>query len=441
MRKKRKKSLRFRFCALFLGIAAALCGCNASVESLLSPPRLSEEQSAIYEALRSGKGHDIHLKYPRSGQYRSAFVVKNIDDEETDEAIVFYEASNVADGGSSLRLNFLDMEDGRWVSVYDFTALGSEVERVNIADLGDGLPCIIITYTIQNTSDTAVSILKYRDGVPTEIYTGRCAYSQITDVDEDGNSEVFLISRDFDSGTATASLLGWGEAGVFQVLSYAPLSSFAECRAVTFGICDEDGNRALFIDRSLADGSIGTDVLVCYGVRLSAAEGPLAIKRRTNSYTPDIVSRDADGDGIIEMAVTTAFPGYENLTRPEQVNLTSWYQLSEHGYSVKRDALSYVSVRGDYLLFIPPRWEGRVTVNVSISEGRATFSEYDSGTHTAGAELLMIRALPTSEEAPENFVLFGESEATGYSFYIRNNSRHSLALTDAELSDCFKILS
>ncbi|MBQ7834199.1 MAG: hypothetical protein IJ385_00285, partial [Ruminiclostridium sp.] len=141
-------------------LVLAAGGCSTSVEGLLSPPKLDEEQSAIYNALTLSKGGDVHLKYPVSGQYRSAFVVKNIDDEETDEAIVFYETSNVTDGGSSLRLNFLDKQNGEWVSVYDFAALGSEIEKVRFADLGDGGVSVLVTYTIQNSSDSATSIFK-----------------------------------------------------------------------------------------------------------------------------------------------------------------------------------------------------------------------------------------------------------------------------------------
>lgn len=434
---KRNKAL------LFPALAVLLCGCSLQVESLLSPPKLSAEQSAIYEALQAGKGREIHLKYPRSGKYRSAFVIRNIDDEETDEAIVFYEASNIADGGSSLRLNFLDRENGEWVSVYDYAALGSEVERVQFADFGDGETSIIITYTIQNTSDSAISVLKYADKTPTEIYTGRCAYTSIMDVNGDGYSELFQISRDLDSGTATASLLGRSGDGGFQILSSAPISGFTECRGVTRGVCDEEGHQAIFIDRSLADGSIGTDVLICYDdLRLFAVTTvPEVLSRRTNTYTPNILSRDIDGDGIIETASTAAFPGYENLPRAEQVNLIAWYQIESGGVSIRRDALSYLSIRSDYLLFIPPRWEGRVTVKISASERTVTFSEYDSGERVTGAELLTIMAVPPEgASAPAGYTPYGKNEGTGYRFYIRNNKGNSLALTEAELSDCFRIL-
>ena len=438
MKHKRNKAI-----LAVLPLFAAFCGCSIQVESLLSPPKLSEEQAAIYEALQAGRGREIHLKYPRSGKYRSAFVIENIDEEETEEAIVFYEASNITDGGSSLRLNFLDREGGKWVSVYDYAALGSEIERVQFADLGDGETSIIITYTIQNASDSAVSVLKYTDKTPSEVYTGRCAYTNILDINGDGHSELFQISRDLDSGTATASLLGQSADGGFQILSSATLSGFTECRGVTLGVCDEEGHRAIFIDRSLGDGSIGTDVLICYDdLRLSAvAAVPEVLSRRTNTYTPNILSRDIDGDGIIETASTAAFPGYENLPRAEQVNLIAWYQIESGGTAIKRDALSYLSIRSDYLLFIPTRWEGRVTVTLSVSEGTVTFSEYDSKTRVTGAELLTIMAVePGGASAPAGYTPYGKNEGTGYRFYIRNNKGNSLALTEAELSDCFKIL-
>ena len=45
-----------------------LTGCSsASVDTLLTPPKLSEEQSAVYEALMKSVGRDIRLQYPKSG--------------------------------------------------------------------------------------------------------------------------------------------------------------------------------------------------------------------------------------------------------------------------------------------------------------------------------------------------------------------------------------
>ena len=75
--------------------AVLLTGCDmgTSVEPYLKPPKLSEQHEQIYNALINTEGSKINLKYPKSGSYLSAFVVSDIDDEPTEEAIVFYEKS------------------------------------------------------------------------------------------------------------------------------------------------------------------------------------------------------------------------------------------------------------------------------------------------------------------------------------------------------------
>lgn len=435
---KRILALLLAFSVLTLG------GCSVSVENLLSPPKLDEEQSAIYNALRLSKSGDVHLKYPVSGHYRSAFVVQNIDNEPTDEAIVFYKAANVSDGGSSLRLNFLDKRDGEWVSVYDFAALGSEIERVRFTDLGDGGTSVLVTYTIQNSSDMATSIFKYENDVPTEVYKSRHAYMQLMDINEDGTDEVFLINLDRTEGTANAYLLGWNE-GVFSELSAAALNgSFSECRSITMGQCDTEGNKGLFIDYSLPDGAIGTDVLLCSGRSFTPSQTILErLAHRINTYTPVVYSRDIDGDGITEISATSPFPGFEKLTPPEQINMTNWYQLAEAGTSIKQEYISYVSVRGDYVLFMPSRWTGLVTVSISIADGTATFSRYMAALGKVGDELLVIRAVSEANLEKTDltgFDFYGKSQKTGYSFYIKNNTDNTFALTEAELSDYFRIL-
>lgn len=434
-----------RIISAFLTLSLlCLGGCSVSVESLLSPPKLDEEQSAIYNALRLSKGGDVQLKYPVSGQYRSAFVVQNIDEESTDEAIVFYETSNVTDGGSSLRLNFLDKKDGEWVSVYDFAALGSEIERVRFADLGDKEVSVLVTYTIQNSSDSVTSVFKYENNIPTEVYKSRHAYMGLLDINEDGSDEVFLINHDRASSIASAYLLGW-ENDVFSVLSAAPLTgNFAECRNIITGLCDELGYKGIFIDYLLTDGSLGTDVLICTERSFSPSRLiPEQLIHRSNTYTPSVFSQDIDKDGIIEIPATSPFPRYENNVRSEQVNMTHWYQAAYAGYSVRQDYISYMSIRGDYMLIIPSRWTGFVTVDVSIADGTIVFSRYNSTKKEVGEELMTIRALP--ENAVEKadltgFVPYGKSARTNYCFFIKNNTESSFALTEAELKDNFRIL-
>lgn len=420
-----------------------LCGCSLSVEELLSPPRLDEEQTAIYEALRLSKGGDVNLKYPMSGQYRSAFVVQNIDDEESNEAIVFYEASNITDDGSSLRLNFLDKQDGKWVSVYDFAALGSEVERVLFADLGDDALSIIVTYPIQNSSDHATSIFRYENNTPSEVYKSRHVYMSLIDINEDNAQEVFMVNSDSSSNVATANLLGW-EDDSFSVLSSVPLSAgFTSCRNIQLATATSMDRKGIFIDYSLADGATNTDILLCYDRTLVAAQIPdEQTMRRSNSYTPLISCRDNDADGVIEIPVVSPAPGYESRPANEQVNFIHWFELAPSGNALEHEAITYVSIRNDYMLSIPSRWAGLVTCSISIADGTVTFNKYNPVTKEAEDELMVIRAV--SEAAMEKadlsgFTPYGKSAATGYSFFIRTNTENSFAMSEAELGNMFSI--
>lgn len=433
-----KKLISFILPLLFL------CGCSMSVEELLSPPKLDEEQSAIYDALRLSKGGDVNLKYPVSGQYRSAFVVQDIDDEPTNEAIVFYEASNVTDEGSSLRLNFLDRQDGNWVSVYDFAAMGSEVEKVQFADLGNSKTSIIITYSLQNSSDKGTSVFSYENNMPSEVYKSRHVYMNLIDINEDGAEEMFMINSDSADNTAAVNLLGWEENG-FSLLSSVPLSAdFTACRNIQLGNATATGRKGIFIDYTLTDGAVGTDVMLCYDRSLTAAQIPAAqVKRRPNTYLPFISCRDIDGDGIIEVPSAAPAPGYEDRPAGEQVSLTTWFEISSSGANLHHETTSYVSIRNDYIFNIPLRWAGVVTMNISIADGTATFSRYDKGANAAGEELLIIRAVPEASVSKLNLTGFtpcGKNESTGYCFFMQSSGNGSLALTEGEFENLFRIL-
>ena len=68
-----------------LFILLSLGGCSrlqASIEDLMSPPVLTQEQAEIRDALSAVSGeNDIKYKYPQNGQYRSSFIFYDIDSD------------------------------------------------------------------------------------------------------------------------------------------------------------------------------------------------------------------------------------------------------------------------------------------------------------------------------------------------------------------------
>ena len=403
-----------------LGAVFALSSCSAaSVEDLLSPPRLDGEQSEIYDALRDFTNGDIILKYPKSGQYRSAFVVKNLDGEQTDEAIVFYEIPNVSDG-SSLRLNFLDKQGGKWVSVYDFAASGSEVENVRFEDLGFG-SVIIVNYLLQSSSDRYTSIMSYTDGTPQELMNVRNIYMDIFDADGNGIDDLFTVTNERVSGNTMAGIYGARDGAIVQ-LGFIPLNSgFAGIKTVTCGKCGTPNIRPTYVDYAFSDGSFGTDAIV-YGNRyfyLSPVLNPDVTMRSSNTYTPYIPCKDIDDDGVTEIPSCVPFPEYTDLPRSEQVNMTVWYSLERSGTLLSEKYRSFVGTKGDYVFLFPDSWGG-VTAAVSIADSSVIFNRYDTISDVKGEELLRIYGAAdgnTAKYDTQDYIYLGKSLSTGYSYY------------------------
>lgn len=441
--------------ALLLLLTALMCGCsmNVSVENLLTPPKLTEEQSEIYRALINSVGSDVKLKYPKSGDFRSAFVLYDIDNEPGDEALVFYENQSVQSGESSLRLKILDMSDGEWTAVYDLACVGSEVESISFAKLGSTSTVdIIVRYTMLNQTEKSFSVLNYIDGVPVELYASSYSCLEVIDLNSDGQDELVSVVTDKVNQISTAMMFTNGDDG-FSKLSEAVLGgAAADYLSVTKGLLSE-GVSALFLDYSKGSGQYGTDVLYCYGNRLispdsiGSVSGSSLISRFTNDYMAEISCSDIDGDGFIEIPSTTPLPGYETLTRPEQLCAVQWYTVTDNNYTL--EYYSYYSSKYRFALLFPNRWRGVVSAVVNSADSEIIFISYDSAGSglevNSATELMRIRAVDKDDKeglaASKHMRVIGESEDTVYCCIETSGYKTGkLALTESELMNSFIIL-
>ncbi len=430
-------------------VIITLCGCSAgiSAENMLTAPKLDAEQSAIYQALINSVGTGVKLKYPKSGDYRSAFVLKNIDGEEGDEALVFYESQTVQSGESALRLKILDKNGGEWSAVYDIACVGSEVDSISFAHLGDTDNVdIIICYSLLNQSEKSFSVLNYSGGIPVELFSSTYACLEVIDLNADGSDELVCVVNDKANQMSTAMMFTNSEDG-FEKLSETQLGGEAsDYVRVVKGKLSESIT-ALFLDYSRGAGQYGTDVVYCYGNRLVTPEGGAnLISRFTNDFIADIPCSDIDNDGFIEIPSTTPLPGYETLTRPEQLCAVRWYTVTDDNFIMEH--YGYFSSKYSFALLFPSRWQGVVSAVVNFADNEIVFISYtvNTGLDINGeTELMRIRAVDKDDEeglaAAKSMRVLGESSETVYccsesADYLTGN----LALTKSELENCFIIL-
>ncbi|MCH5324095.1 MAG: hypothetical protein J1E39_02675 [Eubacterium sp.] len=451
---KKAALLSAAFCVMLSG-----CSMNMSVDTLLSPPKLSDEQTEIYTALTEAAGN-VDLRYPRMGEYLSAFVINDLDADGSPEAMVFFErrSSDVnvpAEREAGLRIGFLDRdENGDWRSVYEMAASGTEVESVEFSTLGSDSPKAIITYAGLSSQEKRLSIIGYSDGAPYEAHQMTVSQFCLSAVSEDNGELLLTLTRATQTMPPFFTVYGFNSDGSFTPL-YAPIAlsnNIADFDRFTTGYYSLNGTPMFCaaIDYLQAENQYSTELVYFNGNGFVTANSFLfsgnqtSYIRRTNSYTPKLNSRDINGDGILDVPMTSVLPGYESLTFPEQLNAVWWF--SQESGNIERVATMFVDPQMNYTFTFPGRWEGVVTVTWDAEENTVTFwRAEEDGSHEFA--LLTIKTIATENindydenaAAKDSFKLFAANE--DITVYVKNIEYQGLSLTYDEVAAALYVIS
>ena len=192
--------------AAALSLCLTLSSCNGFdpvLENLMSPPRLTAGQKEIEEALSAAAvtANPI-LKYPKSGDYRSAFVFYDLDQDGDEEAIAFY----ATDSNDYTRACLLDRDpSGQWYSPCEIAGADKDIDFIAFANIsGRSSPDIVIgwsnpdeekmtlgvyTYdTLKGSRPHLNSLLSHSEDVSFNRYL-------ISDLDNDGLDDIFLLTH------------------------------------------------------------------------------------------------------------------------------------------------------------------------------------------------------------------------------------------------------
>lgn len=416
-----------------------LTGCTfgASIDALMTPPKLSVEQEQIYNALTDAAGTSISLKYPKSGKYLSAFIVEDIDGDGGNEAVVFYEKSSLAVEENTLRINILDRDGDKWRSVCDTPAEGAEIEKVMISRLGNNSRVnLIIGSSLINRSEKNVSMYEYSDGMIEQTFSSSYSFFDVTDLDNDSESEFFLLSGSAAGAPAQAEAYRLDESGIYHKYSRELSGSFTEFDNIRYGTVG-GGKTGLYIDAVSGTGFIQTDIVYMDSSGLNkifqTADDSLATVRPSGCS-----SFDVDSDGFPEIPVQTIAHGYEDVSEGEQMKLTQWLCLNEEN-QLEKKYTSYYSITDGYIFIFPEKWQDKATVKRDVINDEIVFCEYADG--KTGRELLRIcctKDAPSREDRiSSGYMLLRTKGESAYLAYIpkhASDETDSLAISTGDVS-------
>lgn len=437
-----------KFIAVILVMSCLfLSGCSTfgqvSPDSLLMPPKLSDEQVQVYNALEASVGKNIKLKYPNRGEYTSAYLIENIDSEETNEALVFYESENNATFTKPLRITVIDKNEDIWYATYDVGIEATDVDKVSFVKTADKT-IIVIGFNLYTRSEKLVISYVYKNGIMHELFRKKCTNYEVADLDQDGTDEIITLSavkeRDVNA-SATAEIYAITGESIYSVDTVPINPQITEYQAISFGKTNR-GDSALYIDGICNQSAIMTDIIT-YEVATNSYQSLIYSENKRDDLSDETYRgygmwcMDIDGDSIYEMPFSYPALGFEETELQQKQYLTDWYNYVMGELVVSKT--TFVDYAMGYVFVIPQKWQDKVTVSYDESNNELSFIEY-ARADEPDSTILSIRPIKRGEYEEKALnegysVLFDNGQLLyTYKMYDIDSK---LKLRTNQIEDCF----
>lgn len=399
--------MKVKILLVMLVVSFVLTSCTYSqtgIEGLLQPPKLSQQQNEIYSVSDANLDKNTKLKYPRKGDYKSAFVINNIDDEPTQEALVFYEKINNTAQSIPLRINVLDQENGKWVSKNEVGVENAiDVEKVSFI-ISNHKTYVVIGFNHINKYEKIVKFYVYEEGVLKDLHTLICTNYEVFDINGDGKSEIVTVEtkdRDLDVKTATGNIYQVTSDGIHKK-SQTPMDPNVSDYVNIYKGKISNGNQALYFDCLRTTNSLSTEILTVNNGKLTNliynnVEQSNQVKNTIRPYGAFCL--DLNQDGIYEVPNLIPALGYEKAEPHQQRHFTQWFNYKEDKLELIKT--TYIDYQLGYLFILPEKWMDKVTIETIINEDEVIFYEYNAQNKNLNKKLVSIKVMKKNKYLSE----------------------------------------
>ena len=338
----RTRRLRLVLCTL---LCFVLCSCQtvlpanekAQVEELLRAPKLSGDYGALQTALNDWLGESAQLKYPIQGELLSPFVLQDLDGDGQQDAAVLYTTAQTA----NVCVAILQRDDaGSWQVRQSVEGLAETVENVSLAQLQDTDSCqLVVGYTAAQ-NDHYLAVYSYQKGTLSTILEQQYEQYLVENITGGSSQDLILMSTQEDGSVQIELLAGLGA----------------------------DGKRYLVLDGWTGiSGNNLASVLLCYdetsqqmvpATRISSQRLYNASLRNV----PTLVSRDLDGDGIVEIPTQPDEAGLLNLSQSRRMDFIVWMDYTS---SQPEKSFGLLDEETNCYIELPAEWEGNLKLTDS----------------------------------------------------------------------------
>lgn len=346
---------KIKLFSVILILSLLLAGCNnfklaTSIDDLISPVSPSGDnagvQNAVSELCKSG----YLIKIPSGGDYTTSYIFHNLDSDENDEAIAFYEPS---DDRGTVSLAVLKKSDDKWSVIDNIKGEGSDVKSVDFCDVNDdGAEEILVCWSFISKS-TTFKLSVYSQGQTDGEYKLKPISDSITagefvcaDINEDKVNEVVVFNIGSSGESPSAQLYSFKNNRKSLIGETKLDSTIISFESITCGVTDE--GMSIYADALKSDGDSMLTEFIYWSNYYDSIVSPFysySTGRTADTTRSSLIDcKDIDGDKTIEIPLDLSV---KNL--PSQITAQNWVAYGNtvlnhkcYSYSCKRDAYSLV---------------------------------------------------------------------------------------------------
>ncbi len=385
---------------LAICISLYCCGCAFvdNTDEMVSPPELTGEMSPIADALYKVAGNSCDLKYPTQGTHRSAIILEDINGDSIFEAFAFYSTSD--DEMTTMHINVICQQNGKWVSVSDQTIVATGVEMVEFCDLnGNGTEEILVGWDVNGSSEKQLSVFTFDQSTLTQQLLQPYTSFLCCDLDSNGTNEIFVHLLNTAEQNNKAIIYNYSENGMAQTAGCIMDGSVKSASSPVLSVLS-NGQKAIYIDEIKGVGSVTEVLYISKGELVNPLLDNVNSFENISTYrAASIETKDINRDSILEIPVASDLPNA--VSDGEKLYYTNWCSFNGEKLSVK--LVTVVNTVDGYYLTVPNSMVGYIAVFKDIESHVREFYHYDSKNGILGNLLFTVIAVEADEWDNEEY--------------------------------------
>lgn len=400
--------------ALILSTITLFSGCSLGLNdpALLSPPKITGREAELENLISQTADGSYKLKYPLSGEFRSAIITEDLDSDNKDEAIAFYRTDeNIT--------NMLVMYDtgGEWKISKNFEIKFTDVDCVRFADYDfDGVEEIFTGFTNSNDSACELNIYNYTPkGHKCEKTAFKTEYSSFTtgDYDQDGGSEILTLTLDSSENDASAVLFDYNKNKLYALDSCDMDTGVTKFENISSGLINKD-TMGVVVDGLLENG-YNSQIIYYNNSKRSLLNYPVSTDKKGNSTvrSDKIYSADIDRDGYIEIPVVDSSVSKAKSESETVAPVINWSSLNTKNNKLSVKVKCVSNFEFGYYFKLPESFSE--TTVTTLSENNRTMKIYSKKSNNADELIASFKIFDVGTASDE---MSGYSTLESYNQYI-----------------------